>query len=207
MSRSITSNLQSLTRPDVTYSFSTEPDQHVTVVTVPPKSAWSSGSHWHLAHTEFLKVKSGSALITLGTFTRSVTASSGPIAIERGVIHEWHRDPSDDALLVVEESTDPADGQKELFFRNLSSALLDMTAIPSRAPPPLGVPLGWWVNLQLLVIFKAFDNYPVLRPGLVGTFPTYSVLNTAAVLGLLLGVRAAYEEYTPANRLSKEKGD
>ena len=207
MPRSITSNLQNLTRPDVTYTFSSPPDQHVTVITVPPKSLWTSGPHWHTSHTEFLKVRSGTALVTLGAVTRSFTAASGIITVKRGTIHEWRRDPSDDTVLVVEESTDPADGQKELFFRNLSSALLDMTATPSRAPAPLGIPTGWWINLQLFVIFKAFDNYPVLNTGPAGTFFTHSALYFAGIMGLLLGVKAVYNEYTPINKLSRKKAD
>ena len=207
MPRSNTSQLQSLKRPDVTYSFPSVPGHHVTTITVPPQSEWTSGPHWHCTHTEFLQIKSGTALVALGGITRSVTASSGVVTVERGIVHEWRRDPTEDTVLVVEESTYPGDGQKELFFRNFSSALLDMTSTPSRAPPPLGLPLGWWINLQLFVIFKAFDNYPVLASGIAGTILTYSALYGAAAIGSLLGVTATYNEYTPTDRLSKKKDE
>ena len=207
MPRTVTTHLQSFQRPNVTYEFSSGPKAHVTTITVPPGSDWTSEPHWHLSHTEFLSVKNGTALVSLGSQTRSITPSDGSIVIERGTLHEWRRDPSDSSLLVVEEWTDPADGEKELFFRNLCSALLDMTSFPSRAPPPTWLSVDWWILLQLFLIFREFDNYPLLYYGVTSRLATYLILRIAQIFGLILGLRGHYNEYTPEKARVKGKHD
>lgn len=115
--------------------------------------------------------------------------------------HEWKLAPSveahaatdenDDAntiALVVNEWTDPADEQKEIFFRNLSSVLME--------PPKQEAQ----VTLQLFCIFWALDNYPVLLPARsrrVEWVVTHLALMVAATVGRLLGVKGVYKEYTP----------
>ena len=202
MPRTTTTHLQTFQRPNVTYTFSSGPRAHVTTITVPPGSDWTSEPHWHLSHTEYLSIKSGTALVTLGEKTKSLTPSAGAILVERGMLHEWRRDPNDNGVLIVEEWTDPADGQKELFFRNLCSALLDMTVTPSKVPAPSWLPFGWWITLQLFLIFREYDNYPLLYTGVASRPATYLALFAAAIFGQLLGLQSRYDEYTPdANNL------
>ncbi len=97
----------------------------------------------------------------------------------------------------MEEWTDPADCQKEVFFRNLSSIILDCTKD--------GPPSELWLNLQLFVIFNQLDNWPVFVD--LGQVPvigrlvewviTHVVLLVATVFGKFFGYRGVYEEYTP----------
>ena len=208
MPRTVTRHLQSFRRPDATFAFKSGPEAHVTTITIPPGSRWTSEPHWHLDHTEFLNIKQGTALVTLGSKTQSLTSAAGQIIVERGVIHEWRRDSDvDDGPLVVEEWTDPADGDKELFFRNLCSSIQDMTANPSRAPPPLGLPLDWWIWWQLLLIFREFDNYPVLHYRIGSGLTTYIVLGLAHLLGGIVGLKSWYKEYTPGKGNVNAKED
>ncbi|KAI4150340.1 MAG: hypothetical protein LQ340_004137 [Diploschistes diacapsis] len=178
---------------------------HITTITIPSGSNWTSEPHRHKSHTEYLSVKDGTALVTLGSQTQSWTASDGLITIERGVVHEWRRDPNDDGVLVVEEWTDPADGQKELFFRNLLSTMLDMTDLPSPAPAPTWMPFDWWLTLQLFPISHEFDNSPLLYSGLAGRPATYYILFVADLIGLMFGLRGKYKEYTPGGLYLKGK--
>ena len=205
MPRTVTTHLQTFQRPNVTYEFSAGLKAHVTTITIPRGSDWTSELHWHLSHTEYLSVKKGTALVTSGSQTRSLTPSGSAVVVERGTIHEWRRDPSDEGVLVMEEWTDPADGEKELFFRNLCSSLLDMTASPSRAPPPFWLSLDWWITLQLLLIFREFDNYPLFYSGITSRLATYLILPLAHLLGLMLGLRARYSNYTPEVAAKKAK--
>ncbi|MCJ1329984.1 hypothetical protein MMC10_006665 [Thelotrema lepadinum] len=207
MPRTRTTDLKAFQRPNVTYEFSTGPKAHIVTITVPPGSDWTSEPHWHHSHTEFLSVKKGTALVTLGSHTHSITPSDGPVTIERGMIHEWRRDSSDSGVLIVEEWTDPADGEKELFFRNLCSALLDMTASPSHAPSPSWLPFDWWISLQLFLVFREFDNYPLFYSGVTSRPVTYLILRVAQFVGLILGLRGHYNEYTPERARVKGKYD
>ena len=197
MPRTVTRLYESFQRPGVKYGFSNGQQAHITTITVPPGSEWTSELHWHDSHREFLKIIQGSALVTVGSRTQSMTASTGLITIERGVLHEWRRDPNGNGDLIVEEWTDPADGQKELFFRNLCSSILDMTATPPCVASPRWFPLDWWITLQLFMVFKEFDNYPVLSSGTLMKPTTYVVLFLAQVLGYALGLRATYPQYMP----------
>ena len=113
-------------------------------------------------------------------------------------------DPSYQGTTKVIERTLPADGQKEVFFRNLVSCLLD-----SRDPestklfqPSLLHPIASLrFILQFFCTFRALDNYPVFLgwpvPRSVSHWVTYGVLNAASSLAALLGIQPAYLEYTP----------
>jgi hypothetical protein len=187
MSRLDTRSQQSFARPGkVTYSFT--PNSPKVTITLPPASTWTSGLHWHETHTEYLQITSGSALVTIEKSTKLYGANDGPIRVDQFVNHEWKRaeDQDVDKNLVVEEWTDPSDGQKEVFFRNLSSVL--------QQNPDAS---GHWVVLQLFIIFGAMDNYPVMVEGVSGRLVTHFVLGLATIVGFLLGLRATYPEYTP----------
>jgi hypothetical protein len=103
----------------------------------------------------------------------------------------------------VKEWTDPADGAKEVFFRNLSSVVVDCTKN--------GPPKEWWLTWQLAVVFWGLDNYPVFLKiawvPLVGSTLewalTHFLLLAAVVAGKIVGLKSAYGEYTPSNILVK----
>jgi mannose-6-phosphate isomerase-like protein (cupin superfamily) len=205
MPRTVTRDQSSFQRSNVTYAFSAGSKANVTTITVPPNSDWTSGLHWHETHREFLNIVQGSALVTVGSETRCLSKLDGLITIEQHVLHEWKRNPENSEPLIVEEWTDPADGQKELFFRNLCSSILDITANPSRAPPPIGINLDWWITLQLLMIFREYDNYPVIYSGFMARPITYISLFIMTILGKILGLQANYREYTYTKADSKVK--
>ena len=102
----------------------------------------------------------------------------------------------------MKEWTDPVDGQKEVFFRNLSSVILDCTKD--------GPPNEWWLTWQLFVVFWGLDNYPVFMT--VAWLPyigpmlewalTHFLLFVAMLAGKLVGLKSAYREYTPRKLLA-----
>jgi mannose-6-phosphate isomerase-like protein (cupin superfamily) len=215
----------------VTYDLS---DPHRVRITVPAGSRWSSGLHWHETHTEYLRVVSGRARVRLGDVTKVFGASDGEVRVDRSVWHQWEADDGvstgegkeegegDD--LVVEERTEPEDGDKAVFFWNLNGVILSASAKKPgwRVPKWLwGLGLDFWVTLNLFVIFGRLDNVPVfldlrwwlarlglrLRPvqgsitaqaiDLVDWAVSHAVLALAGWVGWLFGVQAVAREYTP----------
>jgi quercetin dioxygenase-like cupin family protein len=199
MPRSVTKDHASFTRAgSVTYALPSPPfSSPVVTITLPPKSTWTSGLHWHETHTEYLQIVRGTALVTLNNTTGTFTAEDGIITVPRFARHEWQRATPDGEELVVKEWTDPADGQKEIFFRNLSSVILDCTKD--------GPPNEWWLTWQLFVVFWGLDNYPVFLNlawlPLIGTMLewalTHVLLFAAVLTGKIIGLKSAYGEYTP----------
>ena len=130
----------------------------------------------------------------------------GAIEVRRGLVHEWRRvgEGSDGSELVVKEWTVPEDGQKEVFFRMLNSFLMEER--PSNMyESPVTMPRWmrawverWVVVLQLFIIFRGLDNWPVLVGSGSGFFSwivTHLVLTICSCFGHLLGLRALYREY------------
>jgi quercetin dioxygenase-like cupin family protein len=204
MPRTNTTRQTSFTRPgNVTYSFDASKNPlKATTITLPPGSPWTSGLHWHETHTEYLQIIQGAAKVTLNGTTSTYTAEDGIIVVPCYARHEWHRadaaHPQSTTDLIVKEWTDPIDGQKEIFFRNLNSAILDANAA--------GLLNEIWLTLQLFMIFAVLDTYPVFWSGpkslrlgarVVEWVVTHAVLRLALVLGGLLGLRAVWDEYTP----------
>ncbi|KAI1480180.1 hypothetical protein F4774DRAFT_425276 [Daldinia eschscholtzii] len=183
----------------VTYDLSVR-DQ--ATIRVPVGSAWTSGAHWHDSHTEFLRVLSGRARVTLSGRTFCVGPDDGVVTVPRGAVHEWRRDeeegegegsgqagPED---LVVREWTEPKDGAKEMFFRNLNGIILDTSM--RRGGRFGGEAL---LTLELWNLFWRADNYPVtLGTGRVGGVATRAAMGVAVVLGWVLGRTGVYEEYS-----------
>lgn len=124
------------------------------------------------------------------------------ITVSRFARHEWQRATADGEELVVKEWTDPADGAKEVFFRNLSSVIVDCTKN--------GPPKEWWLTWQLFVVFWGLDNYPVLLNltwvpliGLTLEWAlTHLVLFAAVLAGRIVGLKSVYGEYTPSKFLA-----
>ncbi|KAI9850771.1 MAG: hypothetical protein M1838_005104 [Thelocarpon superellum] len=197
MTRTVTSDAKSFARPkQATIAF--ENSHAVITITVPVGSDWTSGLHWHETHTEFLEVIQGQASITIAGRAQVLSAGSPPVRIEPYEQHEWWKATDVELVggrqgldedLVVKEWTTPMDGQKEVFFRNLASVLLEPNLDGTFGKP--------WLMLQLLVIFHGHDNYPVFVDGFAAYWITHVVLALAALLGLLLGFKPIYEEYTP----------
>ncbi|KAI2606561.1 hypothetical protein GGR54DRAFT_652759 [Hypoxylon sp. NC1633] len=185
----------------VTYDLSAR-DEHTTI-RVPPGSSWSSGPHWHEAHTEFLLVRRGRARVWLAGGVLDVRGGDGVVRVPRGVVHEWRRADGggegegvegEGEELVVWEWTEPRDGKKEVFFRNLNGLVLDAAAHGDEG--------GMWsaalLQLELWNLFSRADNYPVvLGSGWVGAAVTKTLMGAAVVLGWVLGCRGVYEEYGP----------
>ncbi|KAF3059427.1 hypothetical protein GL218_05149 [Daldinia childiae] len=180
----------------VTYDLSVR-DQ--ATIRVPVGSAWTSGPHWHDSHTEFLQVLAGCARVTLSGRTFCVGPADGVVTVPRGAVHEWRRaDRVEDGLgaaeqdsgadmreLVVREWTEPKDGAKEMFFRNLNGIILDAAAGSDAL-----------VTLELWNLFWRADNYPVtLGVGWVGGVATRAAMGVAVVMGWVLGRRGVYKEY------------
>jgi hypothetical protein len=219
--RTNTQHLTTFTRPApaaVTYDVS---EPHAVTITVPPQSTWTSGPHWHEKHTEYLQVVDGLARLMLDGKTRVCGPSDGIIEVRRFVLHEWQREAKGYARadgqerrdLVVREWTMPADGQKEIFFRMLNSYLIESE--PQRLHRWLPLPhflVGWLeqhvVLLQLLVIFKAMDNWPTFdneteRVDWQTWAVTHTYLHFAWQVGKFLGIKGGYEEYVGSDSAKK----
>ncbi|EXJ90062.1 hypothetical protein A1O3_03130 [Capronia epimyces CBS 606.96] len=192
----------------VTYDLSKP--AHVTI-TVPVSSTWTSGLHWHETHTEYLQILQGRAFVRVGDRSGHYGAEDRVIEVPKYTVHEWHRidenEDEDDGAeedLIVREWTAPEDGQKEAFFRMLNSFLTEdhpssLYEMSTLAPTWLRRVLeGWIVTLQLLSIFRAWDNWPVLvgnNGGWVSWSVTHAVLYVCYWIGRVLGLRGVYIEY------------
>ncbi|KAI9722678.1 MAG: hypothetical protein M1812_001609 [Candelaria pacifica] len=200
LSRINTTSLTTFTRSGhVTYSFDPS-DPNTTTISLPPRSTWTSGLHWHEAHTEYLQVVQGTASVILLDKTLVVTADDGPITIPAFAKHEWMRAPThgNDVDLIVNEWTSPIDGQKQIFFRNLNSVIQEDYSNK-------WMPVGWLITLQLFVIFRALDNYPVFVEGWVDRWVTHMILWMAGLFGWAMGFRGWYTEYTPEILIDRSK--
>ena len=240
MARTKTSHLSEFTRPapdSVTFAFpkisenpnGQSPNIPSTIVTMRPGSSYTTSLHWHVTHTEYIRVISGAALITVSNKSKVYTAEDGIAVIPRCARHEWMRfdrpahllpkpqrevqkkwmeEQGEDVIeelremdLVAEEWTDPRDGEKEVFFRNIFS-----TAGESQWKE------RWWggtlILLQMMLVMWELDNLVVLVDlggagdgsgwrGAVETAVTYAVMWSAAMTGRALGLKAVHEEYTP----------
>lgn len=173
-----------------------------TQLTLPPGSIWTPAPHWHESYTEYVCCVSGRLLIRLNGVEKVVTPSDGPQVVDKGVVHEFMRadvhgyplkaGQEDEGDVVVEEWTDPADGMKHVFFRNLFSVLEDQKVF------------GWRFVPQVMYSLRRHDNWNVLigsgkgGVGLFGWGLTHAVYAVGEGVARLLGLRAFYPEYVPA---------
>jgi hypothetical protein len=147
----------------------------------------------------------GQALITVGDHTAVFGSDDGVVTVPRFTIHQYGRadntpegTASKDTVLLVKEWTDPADGDKEIFFRNMISTIMDHQS---------GKIGNFKTLLSLFVIMRHHDNYPLFwrGPRLVGgtcqkltmRLFTYSILGLADGFGRLFALKGTYAEYTP----------
>ncbi|KAK3334133.1 hypothetical protein B0T19DRAFT_440826 [Cercophora scortea] len=144
----------------ITYDLTTP---NHTTITLPRGSAWASGLHWHETHTEYLRVLCGTICVRLGDETLEISASSPEIKIDKYTWHEWARaSVGGDEDVVVAERTEPADGQKGDFFRELNGVILSASSSSGVARGLLTRVVGVWMWWRLLVVFHRRDNFPVL---------------------------------------------
>lgn len=164
----------------------------ITQITLPEKSTWTPGPHWHETHIEYFRVLQGRVLIKLGDKTRIVTREDGNVIVQKYLVHEFMRadrdlpgDQKDSGDVVTEEWTDPADGIKHVFFRNIFSTLQDS---------------GYWGRLtfaQALYVAASHDDFIVFVPGRVSYAVTHLMYGSIRLLGPMLGLKPWVEEYTP----------
>ena len=108
-----------------------------------------------------------------------------------------------------EEWTSPADGQKEVFLRNLGSVVSE----PQRAEGFAGKLLEiTMVTANVFIIMRELDSFPAFLGGRwrrVEWWLSHFVLWVASFLGRALGARGEWEEYTPvelsSRRLAEER--
>ncbi|EXJ66256.1 uncharacterized protein A1O5_10408 [Cladophialophora psammophila CBS 110553] len=183
-------------------------------ITVPVASTWTSGPHWHETHAEFLQILQGRALVKLGDRSGVYGAGDGVIEVPIYTVHEWRRIAGDDDQgdLMVREWTIPEDGEKEGFFRMLTSFLTEphpssLYQAPSMTPKWVRTQIEHWiVVLQLFCIFHSWDNWPVLvgeDSGWVSWAVTHLVLTFSSAIGFVLGLRGTYGAYVSDELMSK----
>ncbi|KAF5633439.1 Dolichyl-phosphate-mannose mannosyltransferase 2 [Fusarium sp. NRRL 52700] len=164
-----------------------------------------TGLHWHETHTEYLQVVQGYALVTVGDRTAVFSKDDGIITIPRYTIHQYMRadktdegKPGKDRDLIVREWTEPGDGDKEVFFRNMISLIMD------KKDGTLGT-VG--MLLSVMTVCWSHDNYPVFWKGpavfgeavqqRVRRAVTFSLMGCLVLFGRLVGCKPHYPEYTP----------
>lgn len=165
-----------------------------TRITLPEKSTWSASPHWHERYTEYFKVIQGRVLLTVNGKTKSVTSDDGPQRVDRYIVHDFCRadkhlpdNEKDAGDVITEEWTDPADGLKHVFFRNIFGTLQDAEMY-----------WGSWTYLQALTIASEYDNFIEIVPGRFSYIATHSLYAGVWALAKLTGIRAWHQEYTPA---------
>lgn len=178
------------------FELQTDPSRPgLTRITLPYKSIWTPGPHWHEKYTEFFRVLKGKVIVKLNGVAKTVGPDDGPQRVDKFVIHEFMRadidkpdDEKDAGDVVTEEWTDPSDGAKHVFFRNIFSRLEE----PDQ---------GWmpWIFLQVLFMVVHNDNFIVFVPGRLTFIFTHAVYSVINVVGRICGFRKWHKEYTPKN--------
>ncbi|KAF2966394.1 hypothetical protein GQX73_g7177 [Xylaria multiplex] len=199
-----------------------------TIITLPSGSIWSSGLHFHATHDEYLVVQRGSVRVRRDSEVQTVTVRPSDAPVEVAYPARDSNLSLDGEDVVVVERTDPADGEKPVFFWNLNGVILQQR--------PWWWPMeglwAWWILLQLFVIFVELDNVPVMldvkgwlvRARLYGALSQlmgetsvnrcakraderWSLLVLRAVhwVGRMLGVRAVRREFMPKDAYERWK--
>lgn len=164
----------------VSFNFPTdtaEVSKGYVYATFPRGSGLDTSLHWHESYTEYMKVLRGRALVSLDGVEKVYTAEDDEVVIHPYVWHIVRRadrgkvEGGDDEELVIHERTDPADGEKEIFFRNGLSMILDAKAELER--------LSFRFILEGMALMAQTDLYPVLvpwGPRWFSRYTTYTVL-------------------------------
>lgn len=187
---------------------------HEIKITLPSGSTWSSGLHWHETHTEYLRLLQGRVKVVLEGEEMIIDAKASSeittVTVPKGARHEWSRAESafgDDVVVV--ESTDPGDGEKQVFFWCVNGTVLEGVENIKGSYSVLGRTfyhwLLWW---RLCLVFRELDNWPVMWdagiwskavPGVreIEAWLAYVVLIVATMLGSLCGLRGVRREFLP----------
>ncbi|KAH9928913.1 uncharacterized protein B0H18DRAFT_1117729 [Fomitopsis serialis] len=123
-----------------------------------PGAKFDSFLHFHVSHAEYLYCEKGSIRVTIGAVVRIVGPEDGQLEIPAWTPHQRETLETNKETIVWER-TDPNDGQKELFFRNLMSLINDYK--------------GSLPFLQTFKIFSDYDNYPGKHAGVAGYRSVY----------------------------------
>ena len=104
----------------------------------------------------------------------------------------------------AEEWTAPADGRKQLFFRNLAGVVGERKGDGAK---DTGWAAGAWnswedalVVMSVFAVMREFDNWPAFLGGRfrsVEWVVSHVLLAVVSWIGAFFGVRGWYEEYTP----------
>lgn len=108
---------------------------------------------------------------------------------------EWKKD------LLVREWTEPKDGEKEIFFRNIAGVVNEPK--PSLLQSRHWIVYwmwGWWIEWQIWVIGAEGDNFPAVLRGKHARFEwllVHGICWIAVLVGKSIGLKGRYDEYTP----------
>ena len=135
-----------------------------------------------------------------------MNSNSGEICIPVGVVHEWgyaEENDNKEDFLVIWERTQPIDDEKEIFFQNMISSLIDSSLGNPFSSQSVNRRLSIRDILQILTTFRSLDNYPVIWNGIGKRYITYCTLNIGNLFGRLISglklfiLNIHHNEYTP----------
>ncbi|KAF9030678.1 hypothetical protein BDZ89DRAFT_949395 [Hymenopellis radicata] len=95
-------------------------DPHITRIVVsaePDTDLFHVPSHWHEKYDEYMHIIEGKVQITIGATVKTYTSADGSVRIPKGTPHSLLGFKG--VPLIIEETTDPSDSEKEIFFRNI----------------------------------------------------------------------------------------
>ncbi len=202
-------------------------------MTIPIGSNWTAGRNWHNHHVEHWKVLSGALLVSINNNSFIVTGGSPPLTIPPKTRHDlmrWdcpgrtgHQKAAQEAFrkemsdkgqskelerlgaqeVKAEESTTPADGEKEIFFRNLLSTVSE---------PRTGIWGEVLRFLHIVLIYEGLDAKMVIidmQPesgdgwrAMVEVMIWWVLVSVARLVGAVFGLKPVSEAYTPSPLIS-----
>lgn len=232
----------SFPQPD-TASISFDESEYMNI-SVPPGSKWSAGPNWHNGHEEHWRVLSGAILLSINNKSYIVTGGSPWVKIPPKARHDvmrWdrpgrtgHQSAAQEAFrkemlangqsreleklssqdVQAQQTTAPDDCEKEIFFRNVLSALSE----PRN---------GTWGEIlrfiHIVVIYTRLDAQMVILNmasegkgwrAMVEQIVWWLVAGMANLVGALYNFEAVSTAYTPSpliaqwnkeNKENKEK--
>lgn len=176
------------------FHFDSDPSRpEIVRITLPEKSTFTVGAHWHERHIEYFKVTKGRLAVKRGGVVEVVTPDSGVQRVDRFVVHDFWRadkdlseEDKDAGDVITEEWTDPMDGIKQVFFRNVFSVVQDAEKF-----------WGWWTYLQALTVISTYDEFLDILPGRLSYTTTHILYAGVRAIAPLIGLSPWHEEYTP----------
>ena len=202
-------------------------------VAVPAGSEWSAGPNWHNEHAEKWRVLSGALLVSINNKSFIVTGGSPWVTIPPKARHDvmrWdcpgrtgHQSAAQEAFrkemlangqsrelerlsaqeVHAQQSNSPADCEKEIFFRNMLSAISE---------PRNGI---WGEILRFIhtvIIYKGLDSKMVILDmssggtgwrAMVEEMVWWLVAGMANLVGALFDLEAVSKAYTPSPLISQ----